>query len=388
MKRSRYRDPSVPERAGVQMKRFLSISIVAALACAAVCGRSYAWTPGSATDSMCVHFSGDSRDLLVELRRGSRISGTVPLTLCNLEPGLTYELTVRGRGFELRRGYLTLDINGEASVRGNRLGTFARNIVPGYGSITVGRKGAGWSDLIAVAGAGLVLLREQKEYTHIENRYTNLTGMLESADNVEDRKSIRVDLHTASRDLNVQNTHRKRCLVLLGYLYGFQLIDPWLIGNPPKTLVTAGGSVVEVSGSGSSTLKAAVLSLIRPGRGQFYQGKQSRGVFYSLATTAGVLIALDYLNQYDEAVNAYEINLEQYDAAETVDGKEYYSQRSSEYWADVDKTRRWRNISYGVLAGIWAAGVIDTFIPGRDDAPSSDLSFNVGPTHATVVYRF
>jgi hypothetical protein len=174
----------------------------------------------------------------------------------------------------------------------------------------------------------------------------------------------------------------------MAWVYGFQLIDPWFVGNPPKSEVSEGGYAVEMKGSRANTVKAAALSLIRPGRGQFYQGKSGRGTFLSIATAAGVLISLDYLNQYDEAVNAYELNLEYYHEAETVSEREYYRGRSNEYWADVEKTRRWRNISYGVLAGVWAAGVIDTFFPGREDAPASSLTYSVGPSHALLVYRF
>lgn len=370
------------------MKRSQIIFITLAMAFTVFCGNAYAQTSPGVRDSLCIHFSGDSRDLLIELRRGVILSGTVPVTLCNLEPGLTYDMTVRGRGFEVRRGYLSLDGNGVPSIGGNRLGTFARNLLPGWGSIHAERKDAGWSDLISIAATGMLTLREHNEYKHIETRYNLLMESLEAADNVEEKQKIRIDANKASRDLNVQNAYRKRCLGYMAYMYAFQLIDPWIVGNPPKASVTAGGSVVEISGSGASTAKAAILSLFRPGRGQFYQGKRSRGIFFSLATTAGVLVSLDYLNTYEEAVNAYELNVEYFETAETVEDKEYFSSRSGAYWADVDKTQGWRNISYGILAGIWAAGVIDTFIPGREDAPPSDLSFNVGPNHASLVYRF
>ncbi len=370
------------------MKRSQIILITVSMAFTVFCGHVYAQGSPGGRDSLCIHFSGDSRDLLIELRRGMILSGTVPMTLCNLEPGLTYDITVRGRGFEVRRGYLSLDGNGVPSLGGNRLETFARNILPGWGSIHVGRKYAGWSDMISIAAAGILTLSEQNEYRHMEDMYNDLMAQLDAADNVEDRQKIRIDAHTAARDLNVQNNYRKRCLGYMAYMYAFQLIDPWIVGNPPKARSSAGGAVVEISGAGASTAKAALLSLFRPGRGQFYQSKRSRGMFYSLTSTAGVLVTLYYLNRYEEAVNAYEINLEYFDGAETVEEKEYFRERSAGYWADVDKTRRWRNISYGVLAGVWAAGVIDTFIPGREDAPPSDLSFSVGPTHASLVYRF
>jgi len=370
------------------MKRRFRILIALAMTVAAFSGPVGAQGTAGAGDSLCLHFSGDSRDLLVQLQRGMVMSGTVPLTICGLEPGATYSMTVRGRGFEIRKGYLSFDRNGVASVRGNRLGTFARNIIPGWGSIRAERKDAGWSDIISIAFAGMVTLREQNEYQHIENRHDILMGQLEAADNVEERKKIRTDANKALRDLNVQNQYRRLCLGYTAYMYAFQLIDPWIVGNPPRTRVTAGGSVVEIRGSGSSAAKAALLSLLRPGRGQFYQGKKTRGILFTIVSTAGVMIALDYKDLYEQAADAYELNLEYFDNADNIDDEEYYRERSREYWADVEKTRRWRNISYGVVAGIWAAGVIDAFIPGRDDAPLSDLSFDLGPNHASLVYRF
>jgi hypothetical protein len=368
--------------------RSLAVSAVALTALILVVGSADARNPADADDMLCLHFTGDSKDLLVELHRGVIMSGTLPLTVCGLRAGDSYLLALRGRGFETRRGILTIDESGKPSVRGNRLGTFARNIVPGWGSIREERSRDGWTDIISIAAAGMISLMEYNEYTHIENRLAILNEQLSAATTAGERQRIRIDANRASRDLNVQNDHRKRCLAYTAYLYGFQLIDPWFVGNPPKAKVITGGSVIEVSGSGESAFKAAFLSLVRPGRGQFYQGKIVRGTFYSLATALGVLVSLDHLNKYEEAVNAYELNLEYYYRSDTVDEKEYYSSRSDEYWADVEKTRRWRNISYGLLAGVWAAGVMDAFFPVSDAAPPMGLTYSLGPSHAYLVYRF
>ena len=213
-------------------------------------------------------------------------------------------------------------------------------------------------------------------------------AQLEAADDVETRQKTRIDANKASRELNVQNDYRKRVFGYTAFMYAFQLIDPWLIGNPPKAGVSSNGSVVEIRGSGSSTVKAALLSLVRPGRGQFYQGKTTRGSIFSIATTVGVYVSLYNLNRYEEAVNLYELNVEYFNTAQTAENKEYFSSRSDAYWADVEKTTRWRNVSYILTAGVWAMGVVDAFIPGSEDAPPNDISFDIGPRHAALVYRF
>ena len=370
------------------MKSSNKILLAAVLLSVAVTGPAYSQGYAAAGDSVCIHFSGDSRDLFVQLQRGPLLSGTLPLTLCNLEPGLKYDMTVRGYGFEVRRGYLFVRDDGTVSVKGNRMATAFQNLIPGLGSVRAERKGAGWTDMSSIVVGGLISYRENREYKHINNRYTILMTQLKEADTVEESRKIRIDANKASRDLNVQNTHRKRIIGYTAYMYAFQLIDPWLVGNPPRASVDESGTVVEIRGAGSSTVKAALLSLVRPGRGQFCQGKTGRGSLFSLATTIGVYVSLEYLNKYDEAVNLYELNIEYFNTAETVEDKEYFSSRSDAYWTDVDKTRRWKNISFGILAGVWAAGIVDTFIPGREDAPPNDISLDIGPRHAALVYRF
>ena len=152
----------------------------------------------------------------------------------------------------------------------------------------------------------------------------------------------------------------------------------------------AGVAPVAIGAWVSTALVAvlALLSLVRPGRGQFYQSKWTRGGIFSVATTVAVFVSLDYLNRYDQAVNLYELQVEYFNTARTVEEREAISRSTDAYWADVEKTRRWRNISFGILAGIWAAGVIDTFIPGQEDAPATDLSLDAGPNHVALVYRF
>lgn len=341
------------------------------------------------TDSLCLHFTAGARDVHLSLGGAFSMNGILPLTLCDLRRDERYDLVVGGRGYEQRRGYFSIGKDGRPRAKGNRTGTFLRNaLVPGFGSVRAGRPQGGWTDFLSLGVAGLVFYREHREWEHLENRHTVLLSQLADADDAQRRQDIRLQAYATSRDVNVQNRHRQRIAVYAAYIYGFQLIDPWLVGNPPRIRAEAGGTVVRVSAARSHTAKAFALSLLRPGRGQFYQGKSSRGVFYSLMTTAASLVALDFHNRYDEAVNDYEINLDRFRAAETVSQQRTLRDREPGLWDAVEERKLERNIAYGVLAGVWAAGVIDTFFPGREEAPPSDLTLDVGPAHAFIVYRF
>jgi len=363
-----------------------AVMIASILAAAA---GAHAQTAPAAEDSLCLHFTSDIREIHLELTGAYSMNGTLPLTLCNLRSGERYRLVVRGRGLELRRGYLSIGKDGTPSASGNRIGTFLRNaVVPGWGSIHAGRNKDGWTDLISLAAVGGVFYREQREWEHLDNRHTVLLELLETEDDADRVDDIRLQAYITSRDVNVQNRHRQRLAIFAAYLYGFQLIDPWLVGNPPRVRAEAGGTIVNVGTGGQSTAKALCLSLIRPGRGQFYQGKETRGVVYSLLMTTAGLVALDYHNKYDKAVNEYEINLERMSLAGTASQRQTLIGREPGLWDNVEDRKLQRNIAYGVLAGVWAASVIDTFFPGREEAPPSDLTLDIGPTHAFVVYRF
>ena len=97
------------------MNRSIGISIIAAAMICSSASHPVAGESSSSADSLCLHFSGDSSDLLVQVDRGFVVSGTVPLTLCGFRPGESYSFTVRGKGMEARRGYLALDENGDVS---------------------------------------------------------------------------------------------------------------------------------------------------------------------------------------------------------------------------------------------------------------------------------
>ena len=361
--------------------------VVALIAVIASPLKAPAQTAGN--DSLCIHFTAETRAVHLSLVGGVSLNGTLPLTLCDLLRGERYDLVVRGRGLELRRGYFSIGDSGAPRGTGNRIGTFMRNaVVPGWGSMRAGRSESGWTDLASLGAIGYAFYREHTEWQHLENRHTVLTAQLADAPDAEELQRIRLHAYIASRDVNVQNRYRQRLAVFAAYVYGFQLIDPWLLGNPPKLRVEAGGTVVRVGAARLSGAKAFALSLLRPGRGQFYQGKSGRGIFFSLMSTVGGLVALDFHDKYDVAVNRYESNRERFEAAETISQQQTLRDREPGLWDDVENRKRERNIAYGVLAGIWAAGVIDTFLPGREDAPPTNLTFDVGPGHAFIVYRF
>jgi hypothetical protein len=340
-------------------------------------------------DSLCVQFIGSVGGAAVELKAGRTITGSVPVTLCDLRANAKYRMTVAGGTVERRAGTLNLGERGVKGVGGLRLGSAGRNVIlPGWGFVFSDRPTAGVSDGLCVAAAAWQFLQENQEYRHLKNRLDLLNGMLSLATTVEDRQRIEDAAHVAAREVNIQNRHRKRLAAVAAGLYACQVLDPLLSDAPPRCTIEGGGTVVRLDGPGVSRVKGFVHSLIRPGSGQFYEGKPVRGLFFSLTTVAGGLVALEYHNRYDEAVGRYETCVERFDASDNIAEKERLSNEAARLWDDVEQQKEYRTGAYAVLAGLWAWNLIDTLFPGGNGDTHARYSFNAEARGLAFVLRF
>lgn len=341
------------------------------------------------TDSLCIHFAGTSKNVLLKLERDYVMSGVLPLTLCNLEIEETYRLTVDGHGFERRIGSFSIDSSGRAHFGGIRIRAGVRNVfLPGWGSIYAERASAGLTDALSIAASLYVLYDEEMEYRDLRDNFDALSDRLQRAETYDEISRLQAATYKASREVNVQNKHRTRVLYFSAYLYGYQVLEPLVADNPPRMRTEAEGSVVDVGAARSTRLKAFLHSLFRPGRGQFYQGKTVRGMLLSTMSVAAGLLALDYYNQYDEEVVLYKLALERYNTASTVDERKRYADEASAIWDDVEKYKRRRNATFITLAGLWGLSLIDTLFPAENATVYNRYAFDIGGNGCALVVRF
>ena len=334
----------------------------------------------------CYHFLGDAS---VELRESYTLSATMPITFCEMRPGDRFRMVVDGPGLGHRIGTFEIGTDGRASVGGLRIGAALRNaLLPGMGSCYTERKLVGWMDRLSLAASLYLLYIEDREFRHLENRHATYLEQLAEADALETKQVLEVAAHEAALDANVQNKHRKRLALFTAALYGLQVIDPYLLSPPPRSRVESNGTVIRTESSRSSKPKAFFMSLIHPGRGQFYQGKNVRGMLFSALTAASGLTALEYHNRYDEEAQRYEILTERFDRAESAAEKSYLIRAAEIQWDEVESARRDRNTAYIVTAGLWGWSVIDTLWRDGGGEGGSRYSFEWGPQSGAIVLRF
>jgi hypothetical protein len=170
-------------------------------------------------------------------------------------------------------------------------------------------------------------------------------------------------------------------------LYAYQLIEPLFMDSPPAYSMEEGRGSILFNGSEKSTGRAFLYSLIRPGRGQFYQGKTVRGLFFSAVSVMAGYIALDQNNQYKKKVDDYEISLEEYSSARTASERSRFLQDAEIMREDAEDARDNRNLSIYILAGVWGANLIDTLMFDCQ-SDMGGYSFNITPAGFELAYSF
>jgi hypothetical protein len=346
-------------------------------------------TGARGADSLCIQFIGSAGGAPVELKAGRTLAGMLPVTLCDLDANGRYRMTVGGGLVERRVGTLKLGGHGAAAVGGLRVGSALRNVVlPGWGSAFSGRGAVGLSDGLSIAAAVYLFVQENQEYRHLKNRSDNLDGALSRATSASERERAQAAAHDARREVNVQNRHCERLALVAAGLYAYQVLDPWLSSLPPRCTIEGAGTIVRLDESGVSRAKAFVHSLVRPGSGQFYEGKRTRGFLFSVATTAAGLAALEYHNRYDEVAGRYEACVERFNASDNIAEKERLIDEASNLWDDVEQQKEYRTGAYAVLAGVWAWNLVDALFPGGNGDGRAGYSLNLEAEGLALVFRF
>jgi hypothetical protein len=199
---------------------------------------------------------------------------------------------------------------------------------------------------------------------------------------------LQEEAHKASIDVNLQNHYRKKIMLFSAALYAYQLIEPIFMDNPPEVNTHSKGNSIEFKAIDKSITKAFIYSFLRPGRGQFYQGKEKRGVFFSSMVILSGFVSLDLNNQYNRNVNDYNFYINKFNSASTMIDKKAYVAESSLLWEKVEDSRDDRNLSIYILAGLWGWNVFDTLFPGDKSCSTKIYSINVTPLGCELAINF
>lgn len=343
----------------------------------------------AAGKSDCIHFSSDSAKVKLKLYKNSIVASNLPFRLCEFEYGKEYGALLWGDKYEKREGRLTVNSNGEIFIWGNRSITCLKNgLLPGYGTYLRGRKRVSAIDFLSIAGSAYKLYRETDEYNELQDKFDRINTSLSQVSKISDKIDLQEEAHRTSIYVNLQNRYRKKLIIFSSVLYAYQLIEPIFMDIPPEVYSDSNENSIKFKAINKNITKAFLYSFLRPGRGQFYQGKTMRGVFFSSMVIFAGFVSLDLNNQYNRDAVDYNLCMDRFSSASTIEDKRKYAASGSLLWEKVENSKEKRNRSIYILAGLWGWNVIDTLFPCDKSGSNSNYSLNVTPLGCELAINF
>jgi len=342
----------------------------------------------AADKSACIHFSSDSANVKLKLNQNSVVSCNLPFKYCGFKYDSEYNIVLWGKGYERREGRFIAGSDGKISIRGNKIETCLKNgILPGYGTYLREKEAASAIDFLSIAGSFYKFYRETDKYNDLTDRLELIKSELSKAETINSKMDLQKEAHKASIDVNLQNKYRKKILLFSSALYAYQLFEPIFMNNPPEVYSESSGSI-RFKAIDRSISKAFIYSLLRPGRGQFYQGKKKRGLFFSSMVILSGFITLDLNNQYNINVIDYNYCMDKFNSAFTEGDRNIYRANASLLWDKVEDSKEKRNLSIYILTGLWGWNVIDTIFPNKKLSSNNNYSINVTPLGCELAVNF
>lgn len=346
--------------------RVLAVAAIVTAACPA-----RAAEPGG----RCVRFITEGATLHLSVANGTNISGLTPVDICGLNPGVRYALSVGGAGFERRVGTFSITDDGRVRAGGRRIAATLRNaVLPGWGTGATGHGTAAFADFLSIAAAGYVLFAEHEELGHLENRLAVIDGAI--ADFPARADALGGPRLIAAADVDTQRSHRDRLFGLAAAIYAHQLIDPFLLSPPPRieSVETGNGTTALVGSRRNSRGKAFIHSLLRPGRGQCYQGKKTRGFLFEAGSLVAAILFLEHDARIDFETARVDDATRRLSRAQDDESRRILEAEAAGYRDDADEARFRRDIAGGALIGLWGLSLLDSLFPGDGgDAPQWSL---------------
>jgi hypothetical protein len=140
-----------------------------------------------------------------------------------------------------------------------------------------------------------------------------------------------------------------------------------------------------VASAGEKT-EDVIKSVVFPGWGQYSTGRYTRGTVM-MGTALVSIAAIGALTlQYNRYIDTYEDASKGYAQATYVgDASEYYSQMTQS-WNDADDTYKYRNIAWGVLAGMYVWSILDIAL--GPEASTPPVAMELRPDGFLIVRTF
>lgn len=333
----------------------------------------------------CLHVDSDPEQATLTVRGGAGETQVAPADFCTLQPGLTYRLTVFRGGYERRTLKFSFRDYGERSkFSGIWRSEVPRSmILPGWGQKRLGESGRSVETIMFLVADGFKVYQVWKHYDHLKEQHDLVTSLAEHATTQEQLERLGETSQKLAMDANAYREATLLTAALGAWAYLRNVTETYLLAAPPKA-IRGEGSDFKVATPRRSRTRAALRSLFFPGLGQRYQGNAGRAFVFRSGVFVLALYVLDRKLRYDLAKIEYDLALEQFENATTVEEKKSMLPDIARLASEVDK-REESFHAFAIATGcLWAANVLETFAAGSHDEKGDRFALTTSYSNSTV----
>lgn len=322
------------------------------------CAAALLALPHAAHAQDCVGVETTPVGASVLLRGNRQFAASTPGSICMLERGQSYRLTVAFPGYETRNLDLHLKQDGSISTSGLWFGYTVRSLlVPGLGQMAMGSTARGtWAFLLG-GGSAAYLTWAWYNYDQARDRYNATLKLVDSTTSQSDLEALDQQLLIEAQDTNVKHQRLQDVAVLSIHEHANNVAEAFLMARPAKSRVE--GSTVKLSVSKLTGTRAMMRSVLFPGLGQKYMGHPGWGWFMQSCFITTTVLAIEWRYDTTVAQNRYENQLMRIEQATTTDEIAAAQRAAAPLWNDYRDKERWRNAFYISMGAVWAWSVVD-----------------------------
>jgi hypothetical protein len=347
-----------------------------------------------AAGQQCIRVESEPPSATLAVRNGTSISKGSPADFCTLQPGFQYGLTVSRKGYEKRTlKFHFSDFGQPPKFSGVWQWMVFRSVVlPGWGQASMGYKARTFETAALLITDGFKVYQVWKHYDRTNTRYNAAVVLAETAESQEELERWTAVAHKLARDTNA---YRKSVWLTAGlgaWVYLRNVLETYLLSAPPKA-TRLEGSDFKVAIPRRTTTRAVMRSLFFPGLGQQYAGHGGRAFIFHTGVFVLSLFTIDAKLRYDLAQVNYDLAIEAYNKANSVDEKQALVLDIALLKDGVEK-RKDEMYAFAASTGLlWLTNVLEALASGgggdvRDDRFEITSSYYDSTVRSGVLIRF
>jgi hypothetical protein len=339
----------------------------------------------------CVRIEADPARSAITLTNGSVITQSTPANFCDLQPGLTYKLTISSPGHEKRMLKFSFSDYGQPPDF-SRVWPWmtARSVVlPGWGQTSMGENWRAAETWILLITDGFKVWQVYKDYTESKSNYDNMLALTQASQTQEQLERRTAETNKLAGDTNAYRESLILTAALGGWVYLHNVVETYLLSaSPKKTRLEA--SDFKVATPRKSASRAALRSLFFPGLGQRYVGNSGRAFLFRSGIFVLALFTIDAKLRYDLAVVDRNATATEYNLASSVAERQSLALELA-IQQDSVENRKDRTIFFAAATGaLWLANVFEAWGAAARKEASSSERFEMSTTYrnSTVYQEF